>query len=168
MKIILATLTALLLLHLCLAQNNTAPLHFNLLSIKDGMPEGTVEDLLQDREGYIWIATQKGLVRYDGYATKVYDFGINDPYGITVRKLLEDSKGELWAGMDSGLYKYDRANDRFIPFIKKPIYPMSEDKAGNLWVITYDLSYTKRNLILLDPITKKEVLFGIAGKGKHY
>ncbi len=41
MKTLLTTLTALLLLQMCLAQNNAAPLHFNLLSIKDGMPEGT-------------------------------------------------------------------------------------------------------------------------------
>src|SRR5689334_9129774 len=121
------TLTALLLLQLCcLAQNNAPPVHFNLLSIKDGMPEGTVRDLLQDKEGYIWIATQKGLVRYDGYSPKVYDFGIKDPYGIILNKLLEDSKGELWAAVYSGLYKYDRASDRFVPFLKKIINSIAE------------------------------------------
>src|SRR5689334_1245225 len=72
----------------CFAQNNNARMHFNLLSIKDGMPEGTVTDLLQDREGYMWIGTQKGLVRYDGYKLKVYDFGIEDPYGKSVRSIL--------------------------------------------------------------------------------
>src|SRR4051812_15889420 len=116
MKTLLTTLTALLLLHLCcLGQNNGPPVHFNFLSIKDGMPEGTVTALLQDKEGYIWVGTQKGLVRYDGYTPKVYDFGIKKSYGITVNKLLEGSKGELWAGGNSGLFKYDRASDRFIP-----------------------------------------------------
>src|SRR3954466_1725599 len=128
MKALLTTLTALLLLQICLAQDNVSALHFNLLAIKDGMPEGTVTDLLQDREGYIWIATQKGLVRYDGYTPKVYDFGIQDPYGIILNKLFEDSKGALWAGGYPGLYKYDRAGDRFIPFIKKSIvFNITED-----------------------------------------
>src|SRR3954468_18667110 len=111
MRILLTFLTALLL-HLCFAQNNAPPLHFNHLSIKDGMPEGRVTAILQDREGYIWVATQKGLVRYDGYSLKVYNFGIQDPMAIIVTNLLEDSKGQLWAAVvDSGLYKYDRASD---------------------------------------------------------
>jgi signal transduction histidine kinase/ligand-binding sensor domain-containing protein len=169
MKALLTTLTALLLLHLCLAQNNASALHFNLLSIKDGMPEGTVTDLLQDREGYIWIATQKGLVRYDGYTPKVYDFGIQDPYGIILNKLFEDSKGALWAGGYPGLYKYDRAGDRFIPFIKKSIvFNITEDKASNLWLITDDLLGTNHYLIFLNPVNKKEVIFGKEGKGKHH
>src|SRR6476469_6896362 len=114
MKIILANLIALLLLNLCLAQKNAYPLHFNFLSIKDGLPEGQVNELLQDREGYIWIGTQRGLVRYDGYSPKVYYFGIKDPYAIDISSIFEDSKGQLWAGVTSGLYLYDRAGDRFM------------------------------------------------------
>src|SRR3954454_1512301 len=115
MKALLTVLAALLLLQICLAQNDASTLHFNLLSIKDGMPEGQVNDLLQDKEGYIWIGTQKGLVRYDGYNPKVYDFGIKDPYAIFIFKIFEDSKGQLWVGAINTLYKYDRAGDRFIP-----------------------------------------------------
>src|SRR3954470_6206360 len=115
MKALLTTLTVLLLLQICLAQNNVSTLHFNLLSVKDGMPEGTVLNLLQDKEGYMWIGTQKGLVRFDGYSTKVYDFGIKDPYAIFVTKIFEDSKGQLWFGVTNALYKYDRAGDHFIP-----------------------------------------------------
>src|SRR5438552_16232178 len=102
-------LTLLLLLQcycFCAAQNNIPRRHFDLLSVKDGMPEGTVVDLLQDKKGYMWIATQRGLVRYDGYKPKVYDFGIKNPYGISVRKLYEDSKGRLWASLFNGLYVY--------------------------------------------------------------
>ena len=47
-------------------------LHFNHLFVKDGMPEGRAASIVQDKEGYMWIGTQKGLVRYDGYNTKVY------------------------------------------------------------------------------------------------
>jgi ligand-binding sensor domain-containing protein/nitrogen-specific signal transduction histidine kinase len=171
MKALLTVLAALLLLQICLAQNDASTLHFNLLSIKDGMPEGQVNDLLQDKEGYIWIGTQKGLVRYDGYNPKVYDFGITDPYAIFVYRIFEDSKGELWVGVINTLYKYDRAGDRFItyPIIEKGnILFISEDETGDLWIHTGDRSGKNQKLILFNPTNKKEVLFGMGEKGKHH
>jgi signal transduction histidine kinase/streptogramin lyase len=171
MKTLLTALTALLLLQICLAQNNASTLHFNLLSIKDGMPEGTVRNLLQDKEGYIWIATNIGLVRYDGYAPKVYDFGIKDPNQLLVFKSFEDSRGQLWVGARNALYKYDRANDRFntYPLTKKVnCFSFTEDKSGNLWLITGNIKNADNSLILLDPANKKEVSFGITEKGKHH
>lgn len=82
MKIILTTLTALLQPSLCTAQNNPPRLHFNLLSVKDGLPKGTVFDLLKDKEGYIWTGIPKDLVRYSGYATKPDNYGIKKRYAI--------------------------------------------------------------------------------------
>src|SRR5689334_8408422 len=118
----------------CFAQNNNARMHFNLLSIKDGMPEGTVTDLLQDREGYMWIGTQKGLVRYDGYKLKVYDFGIEDPYGKSVRSIFKDSNGRVWILLQTGLYVYNQSQDYFISCLQlKAVYQsISEDATGNI------------------------------------
>ena len=161
-------LTALLLLvHcycVCSAQANPSRHHFNLLAVKDGMPEGRADDLLQDKDGYIWIATQKGLVRYDGYKPKVYDFGIKEPYGRAVRKLYEDSKGRLWASLVNGLYVYDRAHDNFINCLQwkaKNAYSMQQDAAGNIWLSLYD------TLICYDPAAKRSEGFSSKAKGKH-
>jgi signal transduction histidine kinase/ligand-binding sensor domain-containing protein len=150
----------------CFAQNNNARLHFNLLSVKDGMPEGTVNDLLQDREGYIWIGTQKGLVRYDGYKLKVYDFGIKDPYGKVVLKIFEDNKGRLWALLLTGfLFVYNPAHDNFTSCIQLPqlqaVKYISEDASGNIWL-------SGNSLTQYDPVTKKSETFGNKEKGKHY
>ena len=68
----------------CYSQPNE--LHFNRLSIKDGLPESVITMTLQDKEGYMWIGTQAGLVRYDGYTTRVYQFGIEDPLDATIAK----------------------------------------------------------------------------------
>ena len=150
----------------CFAQNNNARPHFNLLSIKDGMPEGSVRDLLQDREGYMWIGTQKGLVRYDGYKLKVYDFGIKDPYGKSVRNIFEDSEGRLWVFLRSGLlYLYNPAQDNFISCLQlqqsQAATYISEDAMGNIWL-------SANSLIRYDPVTKKSETFGNKEKGKHY
>ncbi len=147
-----------------MAQTNTSHHHFNFLSVKDGMPEGTVNDLLQDKKGYMWIATEKGLVRYDGYKPKVYDFGIQDPSAISVRKLYEDSKGRLWASLVNGLYVYDRAHDNFINCLQwnyKGTSSMQDDAKGNIWLSLYD------TLVRYDPVTKRSEGFGSKAKGKY-
>src|SRR3954467_11651282 len=94
---------------ICLAQSSQSnDLHFNRVSIKNGLPEGVITATLQDKEGYIWIGTQAGLVRYDGYTTKVYQFGIEDPLDATIKLIYEDRSGELWIGtMYEGLYHYN-------------------------------------------------------------
>jgi ligand-binding sensor domain-containing protein len=45
---------------------------FNTLSIRSGLPEAWVVSTLEDKNGYIWMGTQNGLVRYDGYQLKPY------------------------------------------------------------------------------------------------
>lgn len=90
---------------------------FESISIAQGLSQGMIFDLLQDREGFIWVATKNGLNRYDGYHFNVFT---NDPYnpsslsGNTIVELLEDSKGHIWAGTDnSGVNIYDKKKGLF-------------------------------------------------------
>src|SRR6478735_5969990 len=104
----------------CYSQPNE--LHFNRLSIKNGLPEGVITYVLQDKQGYMWIGTQAGLVRYDGYTTKVYQFGVEDPLSASIRSIYEDRWGGLWVGTWlEGLYNYNRATDTFTHYIHDPI-----------------------------------------------
>jgi len=87
------------------------------ISIEQGLSQGMIFDLLQDREGFLWVATKDGLNRYDGYNFKVFT---NDPYNPfslssnTVVTLFEDSKGRIWAGTENaGLNVYDKKSGRF-------------------------------------------------------
>src|SRR5438045_1218536 len=98
---------------ICIAQSTQlSDLHFNRLSIKNGLPSDIITACLQDKEGYIWIGTQAGLVRYDGYTTRVYHFGLEDPIRLNISSIYEDRSGELWAGThDGGLYNYNCATD---------------------------------------------------------
>jgi ligand-binding sensor domain-containing protein len=81
-----------LLLALCIlsvsfdgiAQNNPPKEpRFNHLFVEDGLPEGSITALIQDKEGYIWAGTQNGLVRYDGYKAKVYKLGLDEIRSIS-------------------------------------------------------------------------------------
>ena len=101
----------------CSAQSELpAELHFKRLTVKNGLPEGTVLSMMQGKEGYIWMSTQQGLVRYDGYHARVYTMGITDPNKIRVGKIFQDRKGRLWVGLyrSNSIYLYNRQQDRFI------------------------------------------------------
>lgn len=90
---------------------------YESITTADGLSQGMVFDMLQDKEGFIWIATKDALNRYDGYEFKVFT---NDPFNNlslsynTVVRLFEDSKGRIWAGTEnSGLNIYDKKKGLF-------------------------------------------------------
>jgi len=91
---------------------------FNTISVENGLPEGFIQASLQDRLGYLWFGTQNGLVRYDGYNTKIYDMPDDDGkpvYFASVQKLFEDKQGNLWVNIfNKGNYKFDRQKNVFI------------------------------------------------------
>jgi signal transduction histidine kinase/DNA-binding response OmpR family regulator/ligand-binding sensor domain-containing protein len=92
-------------------------LDYETISVAQGLSQGMVFATIQDKEGFIWVATKNGLNRYDGYSFRVFT---NDPYNSnslssnTVTALFEDSKGRIWAGTENaGLNVYDKKTGQF-------------------------------------------------------
>ena len=89
---------------------------FKHYSIKDGLSQIEIKCLFQDTEGYLWIGTQNGLNKFDGY---YFENIFNDPTDSTtissnwIFGITEDSEGNLWIGTKEGLNKYDKRNDVF-------------------------------------------------------
>ena len=103
---------------------------YESISIAQGLSQGMVFATIQDKEGFIWVATKNGLNRYDGYGFKVFT---NDPYNSnslssnTVTALFEDSRGRVWAGtQNAGLNVYDKKSEQFYRLIN------SANDAGSL------------------------------------
>ena len=129
-------------------------LSFEHLTLENGLPENYPRCILQDNSGYIWIGTQNGLVRYDGYTTKVYKLATGKPGGSgkeQITGLCIGANGTLWVGMRyDGLFRYDRGSDDFIQvnagtatenFITNgELRQMAEDKESNLWIVSYNYS----------------------------
>lgn len=110
----------------------------------------TVNDLLQDRQGYIWVATQDGLNRYDGYEFKVFRHDVDDEFSLADNRtfdLFEDKDGNLWVGTAGGLNRYDAKLERFERFVHKVgqdnsisgniVMSIAQDLNGHLWVASY-------------------------------
>jgi diguanylate cyclase (GGDEF)-like protein/PAS domain S-box-containing protein len=75
--------------------------HFQTLGGEQGLAQNTVSALLQDQAGYLWVGTQGGLQRYDGYSFKTFEHAENDPSGTQegpVSALIEDAQGTIWIG----------------------------------------------------------------------
>ena len=91
------------------------PIRFDRLSLEQGLSQAAVMDVLQDRRGYVWLATEDGLNRYDGTAFKVYRHDAADVATLPdsfVWDVEEDGAGSLWIATRGGLGRWDRATDR--------------------------------------------------------
>lgn len=110
----LSTLALLILClslgQLCHALDPSRSLQQYLLDswqIREGLPQNTVQAIVQTRDGYLWIGTQEGLARFDGVQFTIFDKrntpAFQSHYILT---LLEDSAGRLWIGTNSGLLLY--------------------------------------------------------------
>jgi ligand-binding sensor domain-containing protein len=124
------------------------------ITIANGLSQGMVFSMLQDRDGFVWIATKNGLNRYDGYNFKVYYKNPTQPFSIsenTVTALFEDSHGRLWVGTNSqGINLLDRRTQRFyhanfettsgLDSTQKTMNPsvsaISESPDGSIWLGT--------------------------------
>ena len=98
--------------------------YFENYSVRDGLANSKVYDILQDDGGYIWLATPSGLSRFDGENFK--NFGIED--GIpesSIRALFLDSDHRLWLGYEKGDV-YLKTKSGFIEIINDSINPKGE------------------------------------------
>ncbi len=92
---------------------------FRNITVEDGLPHGTVSNLLQDKQGYVWIGTMDGLSKFDSHKFTTYKHNPKDSMSISsnqIFSLFEDSKGQLWIGTKSSLELYDRQHDNFVSF----------------------------------------------------
>lgn len=82
----------------------------------EGMPQTRVYCVIQTRDGYIWMATRDGLVRFDGANARVFKTRPSDRGllpGNHFRHLYENDRGELCAKIEETYYRFDRLTERF-------------------------------------------------------
>jgi len=143
------------------------PIYFEHLTMRDGLSQSTVNDVLQDSQGYLWLATESGLDRYDGYPIRAYRRERGNEHGLAsdfIWTIAEDAHGDLWlATIGGGVARWDRRTDTFQQFRHDPAKPDSLssdavrtlliDARGSIWI------GTEQGLDVLDPKT---------GAAKHF
>ena len=122
---------------------------FRRLSIEHGLSQSSAFCIVQDKKGFIWIGTEAGLNRYDGYKFKVYTYDEKDPNTISngfILSMCKDKSGIIWIGTEKGFNRFDTREEQFTRYLHDPDKPHSisnsrvtsicEDRYGFLWVGT--------------------------------
>ena len=132
------------------ASAETTPIRFEHLSLDEGLSQGTVTAILQDRDGFMWFGTQSGLNRYDGHRFDVFRHDATDPSSLAhdyVRTMIEDHTGDIWVGtFGGGLSRWRRSGQAFENYQHDPTNSQSlpdnrirsvyQSRSGSLWVAT--------------------------------
>lgn len=106
----------------------------------NGLPTGEANTVIQTKEGYVWIGSYGGLIRYDG--TTFHNYSENGVFpSSSIRSLFQDSGGRLWIGTnDRGVYRYE--NDVFTAAVHPDktmflsVRSMAEGQNGEIYVGT--------------------------------
>jgi signal transduction histidine kinase/ligand-binding sensor domain-containing protein len=117
----------------------------------------SLNHLLEDRKGRLWVAGQDGVHWMDRKTEKFKNYLPN----TFVTSIYQDSKNNIWAGSEKGLFIYDEKIDQFYPFFD-PGFDIStlalggiiEDNNHNLWMVSVSA------LIKLNPLIKKYSIYG--------
>ncbi len=149
---ILVYILAIPLSFLSFGQNRIQSENFYVqkITVEDGLSQSNVNAIIKDSDGFIWLATNDGLNRFDGYSFKVFNKNPDDSLSISDNKIwciFEDSKKRLWIGTNQGgLCLYNKEKEQFTTFNHNPdntnslcqqsVYSISEDHLGRLWIAT--------------------------------
>lgn len=109
-------------------------------SLEAGLPSDVAQNILQTRDGYLWVGTESGLSRFDG--VRFVTFRVANSPGLAdnrVRSLWEDKTGGLWVATQGGLSLYRGGKFERIGRFDKPVASVVGDPAGTIWIGTAGL-----------------------------
>lgn len=105
--------------------------------LDEGLPQSSVMAILESRDGYLWLGTQEGLVRFDGLYFTVFDRQ-NTPQmrDQVVGALAEDDDGVIWAGTEDGLLRVDGGDITWVdhPEVAGKTVRVLFSQGQDLWV----------------------------------
>ena len=157
-----------------LADNGSVKnLRFNRISSFEDLPSEEITQIIQDNKGYIWIATNSGLCRYDGYRIRTYKDNLFTPGILTdnqIKTIAEDHSSNLWIGTNNGLNilnmitgQIREAEDSRLQ--DKVVSVLYVSKDNNVWVGMDDGLYRyipeRGSFIVYDKSTSGRPLVGI-------
>ena len=95
------------------AKSSVQNLYLEQLSVEDGLSQGTINSILADESGFIWLATDNGINIYDGYSVKQLPGPNNSFIDTGVYFVKQDSHGFVWINASDGVYRYNPKTNQY-------------------------------------------------------
>ncbi|PZX52110.1 signal transduction histidine kinase [Algoriphagus ratkowskyi] len=123
---------------------------FSHFSSKNGLPQNSVLAIFQDEKGYLWMGTDNGLAKFDGFQFQTFLHNPSDSNSISsnvIRAIIADRHGHLWVGTEGGgvsifdpqtdkFYSYSGAKGAGTKITSTKISSIILDQSGNIWIGT--------------------------------
>ena len=125
---------------------------FTQLSIEQGLSQPSVQSILLDRDGILWIGTGNGLNYYTQQGIKHYFHNPEDKSSLPdnhIHHITEDATGNLWVATSKGLVLYDKEKEKFGLVSRSPIYSSLPTEGGILFGgnnVLYRYDYREKNM----------------------
>jgi ligand-binding sensor domain-containing protein/serine phosphatase RsbU (regulator of sigma subunit) len=129
-----------ILLGTLLLDGGAQKINFKNYTVREGLPQNSVQCIAQDFKGYMWFGTQGGAVRFDGknFMTLTRSNGLPDN---SISDIMEDSHHRLWFSTSQGIARYDGFNFQVFNkekgLIDNDVYKTFEDSHGNIWALSH-------------------------------
>lgn len=117
------------------------PFMLDQWTVNDGLPQNSVASIVQSSDGFLWLATNGGLVRFDGVRFVTFDrIAPTDVRAYRITGIVESHDSSLWVATEDGqLFRY--RNGQFTPMIHRehrepmpPVLAMGMDSSGQVWI----------------------------------
>lgn len=134
---------------------NTGDITFYTLTNRDGLSNSQVNAILEDNHGFVWLGTQSGLDRYDGFRFKNFFYSNLDKSSIpnnSVSEIMQDADGNLWIHTSVGYSRYLYDEERF-------------DRTPEVWLKKFGIEGQPEK-VYID--SQKNMWFTYTGKGCYF
>lgn len=134
---------------------------FKVFDTEFGLSDNIVSSIAQDQQGYLWVGTEDGLNRFDGYSFKVYKYNPNEKNSIASNQiscLAVDNSNRIWIGHSSSVTRYDPSLNAFTQYKIDKTDSTAVCWISFIWIDKNDrvwLSVVGSGLMVLNPETGK-------------
>lgn len=151
------------------ATSGVESIRFRHLGVNEGLSQHDITDIIQDRSGYVWIATYDGLNRYDGKSVEVFRHMSSDSGSLSGNRVIclyEDSQDRIWIGTEgNGINGYSQITGKItrleVPENYRKVNAIVETGGNRL------LAATSNGILMVDPVSMESkpvlesVVYGI-------
>lgn len=142
----------LLLLYSLTALCGNSNYYFKQIAIEQGLSQASVNSILCDHRGTLWIGTKSGLNSFNRYELKTYFYERDNKYSLPgnfIQFIAEDSLNNIWISTNKGLVRYNADKDLFDPIVREKTYSFLSIQGGILFggeKMLYKYNYQMKNI----------------------